>query len=442
MARKVKSTDAAAVIRDAIVAAEIAQGYTQQATKAIGESIGRQEDALQIIEQQPPSSAVVVGPGDSLESVLAGLSGGETVVVSGEVRTVCDLVIAKPVTLSLAAVTGTIDVQVPDVKLLGCSVVGNQPNSALVATGDRLEMRGCRLVGSLQGQHRGVWVRSQDVKILDSDITNIQKGDGQETQAIAGWSGVKRLLVRGCVLEAASVNLHIGGTDPASESDIPEDVTVVQNYFYKRQQWWGWSNVKNLFELKNVKKALVEGNRFEFAWVEGQAGYAIVLNVRNQEGGAPYSTIEDVTIRNNSIQYTAGGVNLLGRDYTHPSQTMKRVLIEGNVFEHIEPRWGANQRCILMAHGGEDVTIRGNQFSGSEINSFLTFDAEPWVNFCFEDNTVPEGYYGIKSDDCALGTPTLEKYAPGYVWNGNTVVRSVAANTIPYPPGTTIHHAE
>jgi hypothetical protein len=51
---------------------------------------------------------------------------------------------------------------------------------------------------------------------------------------------------------------------------------------------------------------------------------------------------------------------------------------------------------------------------------------------------VPEGAYGIKADDTALGTPTLEKYAPGYTWSANTVVRTVASNTIPYPTGTTV----
>ncbi|HYP26977.1 MAG TPA: hypothetical protein VE262_09680, partial [Blastocatellia bacterium] len=49
-----------------------------------------------------------------------------------------------------------------------------------------------------------------------------------------------------------------------------------------------WS-VKNIFELKNARRVLVDGNVFENNWVDGQNGTAILFTVRNQEGTAPWS---------------------------------------------------------------------------------------------------------------------------------------------------------
>ena len=44
--------------------------------------------------------------------------------------------------------------------------------------------------------------------------------------------------------------------------------------------------VKNIFELKNAQHVLVEGNVFEYNWVGGQPGYAILSTPRNQGGTA------------------------------------------------------------------------------------------------------------------------------------------------------------
>src|SRR6185369_7920203 len=72
--------------------------------------------------------------------------------------------------------------------------------------------------------------------------------------------------------------------------------------------------VKNLFELKNARRVRVEGNLFENNWVQAQIGFAIVLTVRNQDGRAPWSVVEDVTFANNVVRASTSGVNIHGRD--------------------------------------------------------------------------------------------------------------------------------
>jgi hypothetical protein len=387
----------------------------------------------------PPAGVICVKPGDSLQSVLAGLSGGEIVIVSKDVVTVADLTLDKPVTLVGAHITGLIDVVAPDVTLQTCTITGSRPEGAIIATADRLKIRKCALKGSISGQHRGIYVRSADVTVTDTEITGCYKM-GQEAQAIAGWACVKRLTVERCLLEGAGENFILGGADCA-EADIPEDIVIRGCKLYKPTAWRNMGYVvKNILELKNARRVLIEDNVLENVWVEGQTGFALVLTPRNQDGTAPWSTVEDVTFRRNTVRHMAAGIQLLGSDYTHPSQLMKRVIIEDNIFEDISAAWGNNGRVVQSSHGGEDIVFRRNTFSGpgNEINSFLTFEGAPLTRFIYEGNTAPEGWYAIKADDTAIGTPTLDKYAPGYTWTANTVVRSIASNNYPYPPGTTV----
>ena len=44
--------------------------------------------------------------------------------------------------------------------------------------------------------------------------------------------------------------------------------------------------VKNLFELKNAQRVLVDGNVLERNWPQAQNGYSILLTPRNQDGTA------------------------------------------------------------------------------------------------------------------------------------------------------------
>ena len=47
-----------------------------------------------------------------------------------------------------------------------------------------------------------------------------------------------------------------------------------------------WS-VKNIFELKNARRVLAEGNVLEHNWQHDQNGFAILFTVRNQDGERP-----------------------------------------------------------------------------------------------------------------------------------------------------------
>src|SRR5438105_4308476 len=90
------------------------------------------------------------------------------------------------------------------------------------------------------------------------------------------------------------------------------------NYFFKPLAWknGGWA-VKNLLELKNAQRVLVDGNVFENNWTDGQPGNGILATVRNQGDTAPQSTVANYTFQYNVIKNVEGySFNILGLDDT------------------------------------------------------------------------------------------------------------------------------
>ena len=110
----------------------------------------------------------------------------------------------------------------------------------------------------------------------------------------------------------------VGGADAKVADLVPSDIEIRRNHFRKPLSWkegnseYGgikWS-VKNLFELKNAQRVLVEANVFENVWVEAQTGYAVLFKSVNQDGSAPWSVTQDVEFRDNVVRHCAGAINI------------------------------------------------------------------------------------------------------------------------------------
>jgi hypothetical protein len=219
------------------------------------------------------------------------------------------------------------------VKLIGLelTVAPGTYNQGLVLFGSGEETRADQLPHSLvmercyvhgdpqAGGKRGVALNARHVAIVDSYFAD-WKGIGQETQAIAGWNGPGPFKIVNNYLEAAGVNLIFGGADPTVANLVPGDIEIRRNHFTKALTWRNekWV-VKNLLELKNARRVLVDGNVFEHSWAAAQAGFAVVLTPRNQDGKSPWSVVEDVTFTNNIVRGAASGMSIAGRDDNHPS---------------------------------------------------------------------------------------------------------------------------
>ncbi len=169
-----------------------------------------------------------------------------------------------------------------------------------------------------------------------------------------------------------------------------------------------WS-VKNIFELKNARRVLIEGNVFENNWADAQSGIAILFTVRNQDGSAPWSVVEDVTFTNNLLRHTAGGINILGQDNTHPSQKTRNITIRNNLFEDIDGKaWGGGNGVFLMVTEVANIIIDHNTVLQS--GNIITAYGNTSLGLIFTNNILRHNEYGIIGDGTATGKATLDRY--------------------------------
>ncbi len=170
-------------------------------------------------------------------------------------------------------------------------------------------------------------MNSADTIIKNSYLSGFA-GNQEETQGIAGWTGTKNVKILNNYIEAGAENILFGGSDPLSADLIPADIEIRGNHLNKPAEWNGKFTVKCLFELKNAKRVQFVENYLENNWV----GSAFRITVRNENGKAQFSTIEDAVIKDNIVEGAGDGINILGTDDIHPSQTLKNLTISNNLF--------------------------------------------------------------------------------------------------------------
>ncbi|OFW03812.1 MAG: hypothetical protein A3I61_16305 [Acidobacteria bacterium RIFCSPLOWO2_02_FULL_68_18] len=287
------------------------------------------------------------------------------------------------------------------------------------------------------GGRRGIALNARHAAVVDSHLSDFKERFA-DAQAIAGWNGPGPLRIAGNYLEASGENVMFGGADPHIPGLVPSDIEIVRNHLAKPLRWKqdapsfegvAWS-VKNLFELKNARRVLIDGNLFEYNWPHAQNGFAILFTVRNQDGGAPWSVVEDVTFTNNLVRHVAAGINVLGRDDNHPSRQTQRIAIRNNVFVDVGGRWG-HGRLFQLLDGTSGVSIdRNTAFQTGGI--LFGGDHAPHTHFVFEHNVVPHNEHGITGSGTGPGNPTLERYFPGAIVRGNVIAGAPAGA---YPPG-------
>lgn len=238
---------------------------------------------------------------------------------------------------------------------------------------------------------RGIALNSADTAITNSYIEGFGYAQ-EETQGICGWTGTRNIKIINNYIEGGAENIMFGGADPDSPDLIPSDIEVRGNELNKPEAWKQGVTVKTLFELKNSKRVQFVGNYLRNNW----EGSAFRITVRNQDGKATFSTIEDTVIKDNVIDGSGDGINILGKDDTYPSQTLKNLTIENNLFVNIGKGF-EGKGYFLQVADGEGITIANNTAFGS--GSSVIFYGVPPKSFIFRDNIVNHGDYGFHGID-------------------------------------------
>ncbi len=163
---------------------------------------------------------------------------------------------------------------------------------------DRLWVHGTAQDETVRGILLG---SSRYVAVVDSSFTDLhciaKSGSCGDTQTIGGGLGDKPMgpyKIVNNFLEAAGENILFGG---GYATTTPTDIEIRRNHMFKPLTWMrgqagyvGGADgnpfiVKNLLELKNAQRVVIDGNIMENSWAGfSQVGFAILLTPKNQGG--------------------------------------------------------------------------------------------------------------------------------------------------------------
>jgi Bacterial Ig-like domain (group 2) len=274
---------------------------------------------------------------------------------------------------------------------------------------------------------RCIALNSGRTAILDSYLHECHL-KGFDSQAIAGWNGPGPFKIVNNTLVGAGENILFGGADPHIQNLIPADIEIRRNYIYTPASWSGIWTRKNLFELKNARRVLLEGNVLDGAWRDGQTGFGIMLKVTNQGGGCRWCTTSDVTIRHNIMRNVGAGFSIQGKEGGNPNPIgglLDRLLIEENIVENVNvaPYLG-EARLISMMQNPQNVVIRRNTMTSTgALSQYLNLAGLPaGTNFNFLDNVVSYGTYGLFSSWYQQGENNAQAFQGNVSFNGTVMI--------------------
>ena len=309
---------------------------------------------------------------------------------------------------------------------------------------------------------------SRYVAIVDSFFTDFHctsvSGTCSDSQAIAGMGmgPMGPYKISNNFLEASGENIIFGG---GTATGSPADIEVSRNHMFKPSIWMkgqpgyvGGKNgnpfiTKNIFELKNAQRVLLEGNILENSWGGfTQVGFAILLTPKNQSGSlgtnlCPICQVTDVTIRYNYVRHVAAGLqiaNVLSDNKGVPLDG-QRYSIHDLVIDDIDGMkyGGPSEFAQLLTSTGaptlQNVTIDHITAFPSKTMLLIGAFKTPMKNFVFTNSIVSAATYPIWTtgggkNNCAYNNKPLDSlnacFSP-YSFEHNAVIGVPSA----YPPG-------
>jgi hypothetical protein len=318
---------------------------------------------------------------------------------------------------------------------------------------------------SLQGT---AYLAIVDSYLNDFHCTSVT-GSCTDSQATGGGTGNNASgpwKIENNFLEAAGENILFGG---AAATIVPVDITIRHNHFYKVPQWQkgttgfvgGLSGypfeVKNLLEIKNGSRMLIEGNILEYSWGGfSQGGQSILITPRNDYNKRTQTAnlcsiceSTDITIRYNRISHTGAGLDIAAVTVEGwGAQAAERYSIHDIVVDDMDRSkyTGSSGLFLVMntwpLHTLKNVSIRhvtGIPDQASHVLGIANSLNNPQMSgFTFSDNVVIVPTFPVWSagavNDCAIADvplPVLNACFTTYSFTNNVLA---AVSPTVYPP--------
>jgi len=322
---------------------------------------------------------------------------------------------------------------------------------------DRLWMHGTAQDETVRGILLGA---SRSVAVVDSFFTDFhcvaKTGSCTDTQAIAGGLGDGAMgpyKIMNNFLEAAGQSIIFGG---GRATTTPQDIEVRHNHMFKPLTWMkgqpgfvGGTDgnpfiVKNLFELKNAQRVLLEGNIMENSWGGfSQVGFAILLTPKNpgskENNLCSVCKVTDVTIRYNTIRHVGAGLQIANAlsDNGGSAFDGQRYSVHDITIDDIDGlKFGGPSEFaqISQAAGAapvQNVTINHvTAFPSNRLFVIGSHTTSQLKNFVFTNNIVNAGIYPVWSTgggaaNCAVhNSPrtTFDACFGNYTFAANAII--------------------
>jgi uncharacterized protein (TIGR03437 family) len=280
---------------------------------------------------------------------------------------------------------------------------------------------------------RGVAFNGIREAMIDSYISEIHF-QGVDSQAICGWAGAGPFKIVNNYLEAAGENIMFGGAPPAITNLIPSDIEIRRNLISKQLAWMPlrlWT-VKNLFELKNAQRLLVDGNILQNNWINAQVGFAVLFQGIPQSNTDLWSIVQDVTFTNNIVRHSTSGMNFCGGCWYSSSpdpgnSRVTRVYVGNNLLDDIN---GSTYDGGTGAAGGgiafqllsnvSDLVIEHNTVLNT--GNLMILDGKPSPRVRYANTIASHGPWGIAGSGYGSGNPAIAYYLPDSAIIGNLIV--------------------
>lgn len=295
--------------------------------------------------------------------------------------------------------------------------------------------------GSTNGEmQRCLFLNSGSTAIVDSWLSDCH-GQGYDSQAIASFNGPGPHLVRNNYLEGVGENLMYGGATPSIPGLVASDITFTRNHVYTPVSWKGVWTKKNLLELKNAVRVLIDSSVFDGSWTDGQDGPALLFKSINDQGNCRWCRTTDVTVRRSYITHSSSGIVFSGAE-GGVDTVAKRFLIQDVVMDSLNqgPYFSGGARGILITGGPSDIVFDRTVLAGQHDAALVLDMVNPSLRTMFRNSVFTHGQYFASASGPGIGLPSMEAGIPGFQWQSMTVVRGSTLD--PLPAGTTVVSAE
>jgi len=293
---------------------------------------------------------------------------------------------------------------------------------------------------------RCIALNSASTVIADSWISECH-AKGFDSQAIGGWNGPGPYLIQNNYLAAAGENIMFGGSDPHITNLVPSDITIRGNHFYKNPAWKDVWTIKNLLELKNSRRLLIENNVFENNWIAAQTGMAIIFKSANDGGTAQWQGTTDVNFRYNIVRNSPQGLAIAAHPETNPAVHVARVRVENNLFYNIGTYNGTSYgRMLILLQDPHDLTIAHNtMIHNATLGQMMISDVSYGAarNIVMSNNVATKGgpYGAVMYSGARIGTASLNAFASSYWAFDRNVVIGLDPEFVPWHPQSSYYAA-